>query len=200
MIWNKTYGGINDDYCLGMDATDNGYVFVVIKDAWTTPEPKENLLIIETDEEGNRIWEYEFYENGIQWMQAIHQIDDGGFIISGRNGHLTSPDCSGLIIEVTPFPKIDFDVSGGLGVKATFTNNGVGDADNAAWRIMVTSGILGLVNKTTVGTIDVLIDEAQEVSSDLFFGFGSISITVKFAALEKTASAFLLGPFVLGVT
>ena len=199
MVWNKTYGGINDDYCLGMDATDDGYVFVVIKNAWITAEPKENLLIIETDEEGNITWEYEFYENGIQWMQAIHQIDDGGFIVSGRNGHLSSPDCSGLIMEIAPFPKINIDVSGGLGVKATITNDGDGNAENVLWTITVQGGFLGMVNKNAVGTITVPAGDLQSVSTGLFFGFGPITITVTVGVVEKTLSGFIIGPLVIGV-
>ena len=199
MEWNKTYGGEKDDHCYGMAAVDAGYVFVIVKNAWFTSGNREELLIVWTDEEGNVLWEFEVYETGTQWLQTIHQIADGGFIVAGRNGVLTSSDCSGIIMEIAPFPRITIDVSGGFGVKTTFTNNGVGDADNTAWRITVTGGFLGLVNKTTVGTIDVLAGESQEISSDLFFGLGPISITVKFAVLEKNASAFLLGPFILGV-
>ena len=38
MEGNKTYGGENDDYGLGKDTVDSGYLFVVIKDAWKTTE------------------------------------------------------------------------------------------------------------------------------------------------------------------
>ncbi len=199
MEWNKTYGGEYDDYCLAMDAVDGGYVFVVIKDAWKTTGNLEDLLIIETDEEGNKTWEFQVFETGIQWMQSIHQIEDGGFIVAGRTGHLNSQDCSGLIMEIAPFPRLTIDISGGLGVKATISNTGLGDAEDVSWRINVKGGILGLVNKTTMNTIDIPAGESKEISSDLFFGLGPITITVKFAILEKTASAFVLGPFVLGV-
>ena len=38
MEGNKTYGGENDDYGLGMDTVESGYLFVAIKDVWKTTE------------------------------------------------------------------------------------------------------------------------------------------------------------------
>jgi hypothetical protein len=199
IIWNKTYGGEYNDHCYGMDAVDGGYVFVVVKNAWKTSGNREELWIIQTDEEGNITWEFEVYEAGTQWLQTIHQIEDGGFIVAGRNGVLTSSDCSGIIWEIAPFPKIDIQVSGGLGVKATITNTGIGDAMNEPWEINVKGGILGMINKTKFELIDIPAGGSQTVSTGMFLGLGPVTITVQFAALETTKSAFVLGPFVLGV-
>jgi len=197
VTWNKTYGGEYDDYCLALDAVDGGYVFVVIKDAWKTTEPKENLLIVQTNEEGDKIWEFELFENGVQWMQAIQQIDDHGFIVAGRTGHLSSSDCSGLIMEIAPLPKITIDVFGGLGVKATITNDGYGNAEDAKWGITVQGGFLGMVKKTAVGTITVPAGDVQRVSSGVFFGFGPVAITVTVGVVENTRSGFIIGPLVI---
>lgn len=200
MTWNKTYGGEHDDYCLGMDAVDGGYVFVVIKDAWKSTDNLEDLQIIETDEDGNKTWEFTVFEPGIQWIQSIHQIEDGGFIVAGRNGHLNSPDCSGLIMEIAPFPRFTIDISGGLGVIATITNNGAGDAVNVPCEITVQGGILGLVNKVKSEYLNIPVGDLQTVSTGLFFGLGPVTITVEVGVIETTTSGKMFGPFVFGVS
>ncbi len=188
IILNKTYGGDYDDHCYGMDAIDNGYVFVVVKNAWMTTGTKEDLLIIETDTNGKVTWEFELFEEGTQWLQTIHQIEDKGFIIAGRSGILTSQDCSGLIMEITPFPKLDFDIKSGLGITVNITNSGTEDATNILWEINVKGGILGMINKTKSGYITVPSDTSKTVSTGVFFGLGPITITAKIAYVEKTAN------------
>jgi hypothetical protein len=197
IVRNITYGGKYNDHCYGMDAVKGGYVFVVVKNAWNPTEPKENLWIIETDEELKQTWDFEVHEEGTQWLQTIHQIEDKGFIVAGRNGLITSTDCSGIIWEISPFPQIDIQVSGGLGVKATFNNEGYGNADDVLWRITVQGGFFGMVNKTAVGMIDILAGESQTVSTGLFFGFGPITITGKVGVVENISSGFVLGPIVI---
>jgi hypothetical protein len=54
--------------------------------------------------------------------------------------------------------------------------------------------------KTKSGTLSTLASGgSNEVSTALVFGLGSVSITVTANDIEKTATAFLLGPFVLKV-
>ncbi len=187
LVRNITYGGEYDDHCYGMDAIDGGYVFVVVKNAWTTTGQRENLLIIETDEEVNETWEFEVYEDGTQWLQTIHQIEDEGFIVTGRTGVLTSTDCSGIIMEIAPFPKLNINITGGLGVTVNITNSGVGDASNVPWEINVKGGILGMINKTKGSSVNIPAGGSQTVSTGLFFGLGLFTVRVKVAYEEKTA-------------
>jgi len=188
MEWNKTYGGPNNDRHYGMDATeDGGYVFVVIKNAYVTTGTKEDMWIINTDGEGNSEWELLIEKEGIQWMQSIVQTEDKGFIVAGRTGAFNSPDSDGLIMKIAPFPHLDIEVAGGLGVEATITNNGLGDVIDAPYEMTVTGGILGLINKTVNGTIDIDAGATESITSGLLFGLGGIEITVKVGVKEETA-------------
>jgi hypothetical protein len=187
MQWNKTFGGPNDDRHYGMDGTeDGGYVFVGIKDAYVLSGTKDDLLIINTDGEGNSEWEFLYEKEGTQWMQSIVQTDDEGFIVAGRTGAMGNPDSDGLIIKIGPFPHLDTEVTGGLGIGATVTNNGLGDAMQVPWEITVTGGFLGLINKTFTGTIDIESGATESISLGLLFGLGGIEITVKIGAKEVT--------------
>jgi subtilisin family serine protease len=79
-------------------------------------------------------------------------------------------------------------VKGGLGVNLMMTNNGPLDISNAAWEIHVEGGILGLINKTVNGTVDIKAGESQTVSTGMILGLGSINISTRAAGIEKTTT------------
>jgi len=69
----------------------------------------------------------------------------------------------------------------------------------------VQGGILGLINRSTEGTIATLdTGETETVETDpvfqFIFGFGRINITIEATYAETwTGTGFVFGPFVLGV-
>jgi hypothetical protein len=81
-----------------------------------------------------------------------------------------------------------FSIKGGLGVKAEITNNGTSDATDVPWQIHVEGGMLGMINKTVNGTIDIPAGETVTVKTGMLLGFGAISITAKVADEEQTAT------------
>jgi hypothetical protein len=52
----------------------------------------------------------------------------------------------------------------------------------------VEGGMLGMINKTVNGTIDIPAGESVTVKTGMLLGFGAISITAKVADEEKTAT------------
>jgi hypothetical protein len=177
MEWDKTYGGTGNERNYGMDATeDGGYVFIVIKNAFSGGGTKEDTWIINTDSEGNLEWELLIEEDGTQWPQSIVQTDDKGFIVAGRTGPAGSSSSDGLIIKIGAFPHFDIEITGGLGVGATITNDGAGDAIDVPYELTVTGGILGMINKTITGTLDIDAGATESISSGLLFGLGGIEI------------------------
>lgn len=79
-----------------------------------------------------------------------------------------------------------FEITGGLGVNVVIMNNGSVNIADIDWQIHVKGGILGLINKTMNGTIDIPIGEIRTVSTGSFLGLGPIAITAKVADEEKT--------------
>jgi len=92
-----------------------------------------------------------------------------------------------IFIKEGGSPYLEINITGGLGVNAVITNNGYVNASGVTWQIHVEGGILGLINKTVSGTIDILTGESKTVKTGLFFGLGPIAITVKVAVIEKVA-------------
>jgi subtilisin family serine protease len=77
-------------------------------------------------------------------------------------------------------------IKGGLGVNMMLKNNGTTNITNISWQIHVQGGILGRINKTVNGTIDIPAGESKTVGTGMLFGLGALSITAKVAYEEKT--------------
>jgi hypothetical protein len=84
--------------------------------------------------------------------------------------------------------NLTFSISGGLGIKAEITNNGATDLTVIPWEIHVEGGILGLINKTLNGTINITAGDTLDVGKMMLFGLGRITITAKVADEEQTAT------------
>jgi hypothetical protein len=113
-----------------------------------------------------------------------------------------------LSIIGTPLPpvsdlKID-SIKGGFGVSAIIKNIGDGDATNVAWNITL-DGKLVFVGKEKIGSLtNLAAANNATIKTGFIFGIGKTNIVVKAicdegATAEKTATGFVLGPFVLGV-
>jgi hypothetical protein len=107
-------------------------------------------------------------------------------------------------VTISEAPAIGITVTGGIGLKATLTNNGQIPLTHIAWSITLDGGLI-FVGKTTTGTIPGLESGAERtVKPSLVLGFGKTTITVSATTDEgveanNTTNGFILGPFVLGV-
>jgi hypothetical protein len=95
---------------------------------------------------------------------------------------------SGSVYEFTKSGlNLTFSITGGLGVTLKITNNGTANASGVPWKIHVKGGMLGLINKTVNGTIDIPTGGTKTVGTGMLFGFGALSITARVADEEQTA-------------
>jgi subtilisin family serine protease len=78
-------------------------------------------------------------------------------------------------------------IKGGIGVSLVITNNGTANLTNITWQLQVKGGILGLINKTVNGTVDIKAGESKTMSIGMLFGLGGISISARVSVIEKTA-------------
>jgi len=85
-------------------------------------------------------------------------------------------------------PGLSFIIKGGLGARIVITNNATEDINDVEWEVQVEGGILGMINKTAFGTIDVSAEDSVTVGTGLLFGLGSIDIKATVAGEEKTAT------------
>jgi subtilisin family serine protease len=83
-------------------------------------------------------------------------------------------------------------IKGGLGVSMVMTNNGTANLTNVPWKLQVKGGILGLINKTINGTVDIKAGESKTFSTGILLGFGGISIVARVSGVEKTVKGMQL--------
>ena len=96
--WNRTFGGVDDDWAESVQQTsDGGYVitgatgvtyfycfrppfrhrFIKTSDVW----------LIKVDKKGDKKWDKTFYGMGYNEGKSVQQTADGGYIITGHTGY-----------------------------------------------------------------------------------------------------------------
>jgi len=141
------------------------------------------------------------YDSGAV-AEATHSWDAAGdYLVKVKakdTEGLESAWSSPLMVQIESGPEIELgNITGGLGVTATVNNKGAGVARNVNWSITLTGGLVFLGRHTTGSFSVIQPGFSPKIHSDFLFGIGSLTITVTAATVEKTANAFLLGPFVL---
>ncbi len=111
-----------------------------------------------------------------------------------RNGN------SDVFYESFPVPVIGVDaIAGGFGASATVSNTGTAPAENVAWTIELGGPVfLGSTAEGTIGSLAA--GGSEEISTGLVLGIGPTDVTVTASGASKTASGFVVGPFVLGLS
>jgi len=84
MIWDKTYGGTNEDQGHSIkQTTDGGYILT--GETYTSDTTnKFDIWLIKTDSSGEIIWEHTFGESKHERAWSVQQTSDGGYIICGE--------------------------------------------------------------------------------------------------------------------
>jgi hypothetical protein len=93
-------------------------------------------------------------------------------------------------------------IKGGFGVTSTIKNTGFANATNVSWSIKFDGNLVFPKGKT--GNIDTIVAGEQKTVKAIVFGIGKTTILVtatcdEGATAELSKTAFVLGPFVIGV-
>jgi hypothetical protein len=124
---------------------------------------------------------------GDYFSPGCQSLDGDTAILSSLYDDDNGSDSGSVYVFTKSGADLTFSIAGGLGVNLKVTNNGTTAANDIPWQIHVEGGILGMINKTVNGTIDIPAGDTVTVSTGMLFGFGAISITAKVADEEKTA-------------
>jgi hypothetical protein len=158
-------------------------------------------------------WQKVYY-NDVLWLsKSWTQGTSGGGVLAldavdlwGETGTAVYyDDASVWATEAPSQPALEIGtITGGFGVKTSVKNTGEGAATNINWT-MTLDGKLVFLGKSSTGIIANLAAAGEEpIKASFILGFGKTNIVVSATCnegktAEKTASAFVLGPFVLGV-
>ncbi|HEC76771.1 MAG TPA: hypothetical protein ENI33_05895 [Thermoplasmatales archaeon] len=175
--------------------------------ALTAIDDKEAIIVFVKD---NNVYATKTVDSAQSWSPP-DQVNDNPSTAVGQYGCLdvaasyalwtdTSTGNYDILFDIVgKAPVIDIAISGGFGVKATISNIGTGDASNVQWSIDITGGIV--LKGHAEGTIASLpAGSSTTVSSGLVLGIGPVTVTVTAGGASKTASGFMLGPFILGLS
>jgi uncharacterized delta-60 repeat protein len=82
MLWDKTFGGANDDEAYAVQQTsDGGYILTGF--TYSHGAGSSDFWLIKTDADGNMLWDKTFGSEGLDWAWAVQQTSDGGYILAG---------------------------------------------------------------------------------------------------------------------
>jgi hypothetical protein len=97
-IWDRTFGGPNDDRGLSVDKTrDGGYII-----SGTTASfgaGNYDVWLIKTDSRGNKIWDKTFGGQGSDGGVSIQTLEDDGYILTGWTEHTNIADRNVFLIK-----------------------------------------------------------------------------------------------------
>ncbi|MBK6914850.1 MAG: PQQ-like beta-propeller repeat protein [Ignavibacteriales bacterium] len=124
ILWNKTYGGSEDDYAYSIKQTDDGG-FIIGGATNSSGVGGLDYYLIKTDSDGDTLWTRTFGEGNDDICWSLALADDGYVLAGGKNMQPDHPDI--WIIKL--------DTIGNFIWEKTYGTS----ADEIAWSIEVTS-------------------------------------------------------------
>ena len=82
MIWDRTYGGINNDWANSLIQTTNGG-YAVAGLTGSKGAGKSDFWVIKLDSQGDMIWDRTFRGSDIDGAYSLIQTTDGGYTVAG---------------------------------------------------------------------------------------------------------------------
>ncbi len=85
LLWQKTYGGTNDDWMSGICQANDGS-YVLTGTTMSFGADARDLYLIKTEENGDTVWTKTYGGSEDQWGRGIDKLPDGGVIVAGWTG------------------------------------------------------------------------------------------------------------------
>ena len=96
--WNKTYGGVDDDWGMSLQQTnDDGFIFCCGTKSYGAGDC--DAWLVKTDSTGNKQWDRTYGGINFDWGSSVQQTSDGGFIIGGFTWSFGAGNTDGWLIK-----------------------------------------------------------------------------------------------------
>ncbi|OGF66469.1 MAG: hypothetical protein A2Y62_17480 [Candidatus Fischerbacteria bacterium RBG_13_37_8] len=187
ILWQKAFGGINDDSANSVQQTsDGGYIVAGRTNSFG--EGSDDLLVIKLNAIGNILWRRTFGGINNDSAGSVMQTSDGGYIVAGRTDSYGAGDYDVLVIKLNS--------TGNILWRRTFG----GINNDSAGSVMQTSDggyiIAGYTYSYGAGDYDVLVIKLNSTGNILWRRtFGGINAEFYGSRIEQTSD----GGYILGV-
>ena len=112
-----------------------------------------------------------YYKTGSTWEDLYNFNQTANFCIKG--------------LGTIGGPSVTIDLTGGIGLTLTITNNGRLNITNLDYKVILKGGIFGFLDKTITGNLSILdIGQTKQIEIPPFIALGQITITI--SILEET--------------
>jgi len=162
-VWNRTYGGISNDYGYEVQQTNNnGYI--IVGSTQSFGPGCGDVWLIKTDSAGNEVWSQTF--GGTEWEggSSVQQTHDSGYIVAGythsfgegsQDVWLIKVDSDGNEVWTSPYGGTGYDqgyevrqtFNGGYIVSGMTYSFGAGDSD--VWLVRLAGDEAGVIGEIT---------------------------------------------------
>lgn len=97
-LWSKTFGGIrNESGTFSRETDDGGFILAGYTESFGAG--KKDIALIRTDSDGNELWFKTFGKEKDDICGALHQTDDGGFLIAGYSKSVATDDYDAYLVR-----------------------------------------------------------------------------------------------------
>ena len=86
MVWNRTYGGANEEEAYSVIQTSDGGYAIAGRTKSFGVGYSEDFWLVKTYANGTMEWSRSYGETGIEIAYSVVQTDDGGYAIGGETG------------------------------------------------------------------------------------------------------------------
>jgi hypothetical protein len=109
IVWDKTYGGDQDDNSTSLVKTnDSGYLLVGYSDSFNDGSNKD-IYVVKVDEDGTELWSEAYGGDGGESASEVINTNDGGFAIVGKTDSKGAGDQDIWLIKLDEEGNVQWD-------------------------------------------------------------------------------------------